>query len=153
PRSASLRTTGSKMRTYQKLRIESRIRSRSGLAITSKPHGDVVAHVAEHAQRSPRRRGNPIHASSNSPPRKRGNRTQHSPDAANGMNQHEAQHAARRLAEALPRLGDAFAREQAVAAAEVPDAKRDRDGEDKHAQRAGTEGFRDRRARMIGCAL
>src|SRR5437762_11705798 len=108
------------MRTYQKLRIESRIRSGSGVAITSKPHGDVVAQVPEHAQNPARRRGDPVHAQTNSTPRECGSRTRDPRDEAHGTNDQEAQHAARVFAETLPRLRQAFAREQPAAAAQLP---------------------------------
>src|SRR5678816_1738999 len=112
PRAASVRTTDSKMRTYQKLRIDSRIRRRSGLPITAKPDRDVITHVAKQPESPPGRDQDPVHAATYGASEHCRHASHHPQHASSRAEQNHAHDAARGATETAPRFGKAFTREQ-----------------------------------------
>src|SRR5262245_8662980 len=110
------------MRTYQKLRIESRMRSGLGLSITAKPHGDVVSHVAKESDSATRRNKKPVNAATTGTTKQGCGAAQHPYDASDRPDRNQPDDTPHTSTKASPRFGEPFAREQTASPAEIRDA-------------------------------
>src|SRR5215471_10447734 len=104
------------MRTYQKLRIDSRIRSRSGLLITTQPHRDVITHVAKQPESPPGRHQDPVHAAAYAAAEDCYDAAHHPQHASSRAEHNHADDAARSPTETAPCFGESLAREQTASA-------------------------------------
>src|SRR5438093_1185158 len=107
------------MRTYQKLRIDSRIRSGSGLAMASKSNSDVVPQMAKQSKDSPRSGQHPVDAATRGAAQEGDDAAQDPQHTAHGPDDEESHGSARVSSQAPPRVRKTLARQQPTPATEV----------------------------------